>query len=111
MADIWHWTLTHHNASAFGALLKLPHLEEFAESKALDSSTRAYLSKPTVPQLQNRLWLLPRAAQHLSCPQRKLLHNSSRHSYEPAILRLGQPPISRPRGRAANRPNVSRSPV
>lgn len=28
--------LTHHNASVFGAFLKLPHLEGFAEFKALD---------------------------------------------------------------------------
>jgi choline dehydrogenase-like flavoprotein len=79
--------LTHHNASVFGAFLKLPHLEDLAEFKALDPSTRAYL-KTDGPTLRNRLWLLPRAARQLSRPQRKLLHDASRHPYEPAIPRL-----------------------
>jgi choline dehydrogenase-like flavoprotein len=44
--------LTHHNGTIFGMFLKLPHLSESAEFKALDSNTQAHLSKPTVPHFE-----------------------------------------------------------
>ena len=44
--------LTHHNGTIFGAFLKLPHLQNSAEFKALDPSTRAQLLSPTVPHYE-----------------------------------------------------------
>lgn len=44
--------LTHYNASIFGAFLKLPHLEQSQEFKALHPSEQAYLSRPTVPHYE-----------------------------------------------------------